>query len=73
MDIKTRIDGLTEQEAKDALEWCITTMGGRIPCDYCEQAIFSNAGGFLGCGGGKKSCTSHWLDEALKEARHERI
>ena len=42
MDIKTRIDGLTGQAAKAALEWCITTMGGRIPCDYCEQAIFSH-------------------------------
>ena len=53
MDIKQRIDALTEAEAKAALEWCITTMGGRIPCDYCEKAIFSNTGGFLGCGGGK--------------------
>jgi len=67
MDIKTRIDGLTEQEAKAALLWVIDLFGISFPCKRCP---------ILGCPtklDTENDCENFILDEALKETRDERI
>ena len=64
MDIKTRIDGLSEQEAKAALEWFFKYATDITGCNSCP---FESGCPEVGV------CKSHFLDEALKEARHERI
>ena len=61
MDIKARIDGLTEQEAKAALGSVIRTIALKEPCrcpyyDQCNSP-------------GTSECAELWLDEALKEAQ----
>lgn len=55
MDIKMRIDALTEQEAKAALEWCVTKLtiniavyeesgnGKVIDMDALMESIFDRA------------------------------
>ena len=63
MDIKTRIDKLTEAEAKAALEWVIDLFGISFPCKRCPV---------LGCPtklDTEFDCERIILDEALKEAR----
>ena len=68
MDIKKRIDALTEQEAKKALKNIVLLISYFFPCrlengevcphkDYCEHAPKLTY------------CEYVWLDEALKEAR----
>ena len=37
MDIKARIDGLTEPEAKAALEWCLDYAAEQTNCDECWE------------------------------------
>ena len=62
MDIKTRIDGLTEAESKAALKWFIEFATVFIDCDECP---------FEDCPSGAtvKSCERHFFDCVLKEAR----
>lgn len=65
MDIKTRIDGLTEAEAKAALVEILCDISYYRPCfiqhnDECPH--------YISCLGEKK-CAKVWLEEALKEAR----
>ena len=67
MDIKERIDGLTEQTAKAALDSVIMTIALQEPCrmsdsDYCPYYSQCNASGTT-------ECAELWLDEALKEAQ----
>ena len=67
MDIKKRIDALTEQEAKAALDSVIMTIALLEPCrmhysDYCPYYDQCNSSG-------TSECAEIWLDEALKEAR----
>ena len=70
MDIKERIDGLTEQEAKAALYCIVDTISDLSPC-IIEDG--ENCPYFYGAcdevGVKRKSCAEIWLDEALKEAR----
>ena len=68
MDIKKRIDALTEAEAKAALEQCIKTMVENIHCGDCRYSEILPDGTI-------DKCTTPWncadmlLDDALKEAR----
>lgn len=63
MDIKTRIDGLSEAEAKAALVWVIELFGISFPCKRCPV---------LGCPTKVDTmydCEKFILDEALKETK----
>ena len=63
MDIKTRIDELSEAEAKAALEWCVTNWTRNVSCTDCRlQAVCETLIR-------EKFCADIVLDEALKEAR----
>jgi len=67
MDIKERIDGLTEREAKAALEKLLETVSILEPCrlefsKYCPHYDDCDATG-------TSRCAEIWLDEALKEAQ----
>lgn len=67
MDIKTRIDALTEVEAKAALKNIVYSIAVLQPCKagvnrYCPH--WSNCKIVHG-----KLCDNVWLDEALKEVR----
>jgi len=67
MDIRERIDKLTEQEAKAALDSVIMTIALQEPCrmsdsDYCPYYSKCKASGTT-------ECAELWLDGALKEAR----
>ena len=67
MEIKERIDGLSETEAKAALDSVIMTIALQEPCrmnysDYCPYYNQCNTSG-------TSECAEIWLDEALKEAR----
>ena len=68
MDIKERIDGLTEQEAKAALGVMLSMGAYDLPCECCE--VYRK----YGCGehkphmGPETCCMNKLLDEALKEA-----
>ena len=66
IDIKERIDRLSEQEVKGALASLITRISLAEPCrlsysDYCPFYDKCNASG-------TRECADLWLDEALKEA-----
>lgn len=67
MDIKDRIDKLTEQEAKGALEWMIMMCAYDLPCKSCDV--------WMRCSNQKINCTgdincmNKLLDESLKEAQ----
>lgn len=58
MDIKERIDALSEQEAKAALEWCIIQLS-------IFHAVYQGNGKVTDMGALDEST----LDRALKEAR----
>lgn len=63
VNIRMRIDALTEAEAKAALEWIIDLFGTSFPCKRCPV---------LGCPTKVDTmydCERFILDEALKEAR----
>ena len=64
MDIKARIDGLTELEAKAALDWIIhdTT----INCALCTNVYYCAKKPVME---GSDKCLNLRLDDALKEAR----
>ena len=67
MDIKERIDGLSEAEAKAALDSVIMTIAFLEPCrmhysDYCPYYDQCNSSG-------TRECAELWLDEALKGVR----
>lgn len=70
MEIKERIDALTEAEAKAALECIVNTISDLSPC-IIEDG--ENCPYFYGAcdevGVKRKSCSEIWLEEALKEAR----
>jgi len=66
VDIKQRIDELSEAEAKAALDSVIMTIALKEPCrmsysDYCPYYNQCNTSG-------TSECAELWLDEALKEA-----
>ncbi len=61
MDIKTRIDGLTEAEAKVALLYTIIKLYKLCDCNKCKN--------LSECKTNDKWCEFILLDEALKEAR----
>lgn len=67
MDIKTRIDALTEAEAKAALEWTLE----RFPDSMvrCEHNCPISNRCFAYITAGDSDCKNLLLDEALKEAR----
>ena len=70
MDIKERIDVLSEAEAKAALACIVDTISYLGPCiieDGRDCPYFYGACDDVG--GKRKSCAEIWLDEALKEAR----
>lgn len=65
MDIKERIDALTEAEAKAALVEILCNISHYRPCfiqtnDECPH--------YISCRGEKK-CAKVWLGEALEEVR----
>ena len=67
MDIKARIDSLTEAETKAALGKLLETVSILEPCrlefsKYCPHYDECDATG-------TRRCAEIWLDEALKEAR----
>ena len=63
MDIKARIDTLTEAEAKAALEWYATMP--QIRCEFCRFSYKCN----YSIKKNSDDCFSLIFDEALKEAR----
>lgn len=66
MDIKTRIDMLTEQEAKAALKNIVYSISVLQPCKAGAKRdcpYWSNCKVVHG-----ELCDDVWLDEALKEA-----
>ena len=67
MDIKTRIDGLTELEAKAALRQCIKTMGKNIHCGDCRYSEILPDGTIGKCAT-PWNCVNMLLDDALKGA-----
>ena len=69
MDIKARIDGLSEAEAKAALEACIAIIVRYTHCEDCWNAELAD-GRRVACGS-ERMCAEYWANEALKEARHE--
>jgi len=65
MDIKERIDGLTEQEAKAALKWFVNAWTHMVvPSDFIDKEKYMDR-----C----EMIANHYLTEALKETRDERI
>ena len=67
MDIKERIDTLSEAEAKAALGKLLETVSILEPCrlefsNYCPHYNECDASG-------TRRCAEIWLDDALKEAR----
>jgi len=70
MDIKTRIDKMTEAEAKAALVAIIDTIVELSPCLLEDgQVCPYRYGACDEVGENKKTCADIWLDEALKEAQ----
>ena len=67
MDIKARIDALTEAEAKAALEWTLIMCAYDLPCKCCE-AFKSCPNLKMNCTG-DVACMDKLLNEALKEAQ----
>jgi hypothetical protein len=63
MDIKTRIDELTEAEAKAALAWVLDLCGLSFPCKRCSIVRCPTKLDIV------YDCEKFILDEALKEAR----
>ena len=65
MDIKKRIDALSEDEAKAALEWVLIMCAYDLPCKSCDV--------WMRCSIQKMNCTGdcacmdRLLTEALKE------
>lgn len=64
MDIKARIDGLTEQKAKAALLWIINDT--TINCCLCPHVYYCVKKPVIE---GTDKCKNFRLDDALKEAR----
>ena len=70
MDVKARIDGLTEAEAKAALKSIIKTVTDLSPCLLEDGQVCPYRYGECDeVGERKKTCEDIWLDEALKEAQ----
>ena len=70
MDIKERIDALSEAQAKAALSCIIKTITFLSPClledgETCPYRY----GACDEVGNKKRTCEDIWLDEALKEAQ----
>ena len=63
MDIKQRIDALTEQEAKAALAWCVINWTRNVSCSDCRIKPVCDTEIR------ERFCADIVLDEALKEAR----
>ena len=63
MNIKQRIDGLTEQEAKAVLGWYVTRPQRR--CEFCKFSLRCNYSIKIN----SDACFDLIFDEALKEAR----
>ena len=67
MNIKERIDALTEAEAKAALESCIAIIVRYTHYEDCQNAALDD-GRRVACGS-ERMCAEYWVNEALKEAR----
>jgi len=66
MDIKERIDGLTEVQAKAALEWYTK----QLPCYLaCNNCLAESRCRVAWKNGGYEKCMENLLKLALKEAR----
>lgn len=67
MNVKERIDALTEAEAKAALAKSIKFLSDKTDCVDCDNlyATIKN-GRVVRCDG---ACEQYWLSKALKEAR----
>ena len=65
MDLKDRINALTEVEAKAALLRSLDILAQTTICDYCRikscAVMYGNLYDY-----DKANCMEHWLEEALK-------
>ena len=75
MGIKTRIDALTEEEAKAALEFCVKYIASFSWCEHCPfeiscpQGIANNEQGLADNEDEVEECGLQFLVGALKEVR----
>lgn len=69
MDIKERIDALSEEEAKSALEWYANKLSSHIQCFdcYCSRCRVRNCD--VWPKGGYEKCVENILKHSLEEAR----